>query len=110
MKSLTTARANVEIKIWPCEKAPKQLKELAGANCEWIAIIPRVLASPEIEALFQRWETPEHPVHRHTLQDGSIMFNGSCPALLALHGPFRTPETKAPVTVRRRRPEHRPGL
>jgi len=110
MKSLTTARADVEIKVWPFEKAPRHLKQLASSNCEWIAIIPRSLASPEIEALFERWDTPEHTVHRHTLQDGSIVLDGSCPALLALHGPFDTRGTKAPVAVKRRRPEHRPGL
>jgi hypothetical protein len=69
-----------EIKVWQFARAPKPLQRLAAAASEWIVLIPASLDSPQIEALFLRWESETHRVIRRKLANGSILLAGSYPS------------------------------
>jgi hypothetical protein len=68
------------IKVWDYQRAPKNIKRVADdPAAAWVALIPATLAGADIEALFLRWSSDAHPVARHILADGSILFSGTYP-------------------------------
>jgi hypothetical protein len=71
-----SAQAEPIIKIWSYSQAPQHLKRVSAVNSEWVALIPPGLVRPEVEILFLRWNTDSHPIIRHTLADGSVLFAG----------------------------------
>jgi hypothetical protein len=73
-----------EIRIWPFDKAPKELRKAAPAGSEWLAVIPVSLLSHGIEALFWRWHSDDHPVSQRVLADGSLVLAGSYPTAATL--------------------------
>jgi hypothetical protein len=73
-----------EIKIWKSDQAPEEAGGIIGRQATWIAMVPRSLVCPEVEALFLRWHTETHPVVRRTLSDGFVLFGISHPAAEAL--------------------------
>jgi hypothetical protein len=75
-----------EIKVWEFARAPESLQRLAAGASEWVALIPATLASPEVEAVFLRWESEAHPVIRRKLANGSILLAGSYPTAATMTG------------------------
>jgi hypothetical protein len=75
-----------EIKVWHFARAPKPLHRLAAGASEWVALIPASLVSPEVEAIFLRWESETHPVIRRKLGNGSILLAGSYPTAATMSG------------------------
>jgi hypothetical protein len=72
-------REQQDIRIWDCRRAPEYIRQLAHPAATWVAVIPAALACAAVEALFLRWSTETHPVTRHDLADGSVMFSGAHP-------------------------------
>src|SRR5262245_23888775 len=69
-----------EIKVWDYQRAPEHMKRVVDdPTASWVALIPATLAGADIEALFLRWSSNAHPVARHVLADGSILFFGTYP-------------------------------
>lgn len=64
------------IQVWRYDQAPQFLKPLSRKNSTWIALIPPNLVWSELEALFLKSHTGDHPVVRRRLVDGSVLFSG----------------------------------
>lgn len=68
-----------EIRIWPFQKAPECIQRMAAGVFEWVAVVPAELATNEVESLFRRWESQDHPVVRRILPNGSVLLAGDRP-------------------------------
>jgi hypothetical protein len=68
-----------EISIWPFDKAPDPVRRIAGGIFEWVALLPASPVSNEVERLFWRWDSQDHPVVRRILPNGSVVLAGSYP-------------------------------
>jgi hypothetical protein len=75
-----------ELRVWEFARAPESLQRLAAGASEWVAFIPAPLVTPEVEALFLRWESDQHPVIRRRLANGSVLLAGSYPSATTMTG------------------------
>lgn len=64
------------VQVWFYGQVPQGLKHLLAEDSEWAVLIPPDLAWHELETLILRFHADRHPVCRHTLDDGSILFSG----------------------------------
>ena len=62
------------VEVWKANDVPANLRLILPDRPEWVALIPRSLALPEVEALFLRDGTQR--VNRHILANGSVVLSG----------------------------------
>ena len=71
------------IAVWAFKDAPESVRCITGSS-DWVAFIRGELASPNIEALFLRWDNEAEPVIRRVLPGGAVVIAGNYPKLNAL--------------------------
>lgn len=68
-----------EIRIWRYSEAPEHLRMHVPGAGEWLAYLPKAVATEDVEGIFLRWHSPDHPIAWQRLRDGSLVIAGSSP-------------------------------